>query len=31
VQHEELALKKYVELDERLNNDPRLAALHQQD
>jgi hypothetical protein len=30
-QHEELALKRYVELDERLNNDPRLAALHQQD
>lgn len=29
--HEELALKKYVEMDERLNNDPRLAALHQQD
>jgi len=27
--HEELALKKYVELDERLNNDPRLAALHE--
>jgi len=27
--HEELALRKYVELDERLNNDPRLAALHQ--
>ncbi len=29
--HEELALKRYVEMDERLNNDPRLAALHQQD
>lgn len=29
--HEELALRKYVEMDERLNNDPRLAALHQQE
>jgi hypothetical protein len=29
--HEELALKKYVELDEKLNNDPRLAALHHQE
>lgn len=29
--HEELALKKYVEMDERLNNDPRLAALHSAD
>jgi hypothetical protein len=27
--HEELALKKYVEMDEKLNNDPRLAVLHQ--
>jgi hypothetical protein len=26
--HEEMALKKYVELDEKLNQDPRLAALH---
>lgn len=25
--HEELALKKYVEMDERLNSDPRLAVL----
>lgn len=27
VTHEETALKKYQELDERLSQDPRLAAL----
>lgn len=28
VTHEETALRKYQELDERLNTDPRLASLN---